>query len=148
MPRSLNGCSTASRAEGLTIRLNTNITEITQNGEGAKVVRTNSEEGRVEETFDKILIAAGRAPNLEGLDLDKIGVRIGRRGIEVNNKLQTRVKNIYAAGDVIGHYLFTHVAAFQAQLLIRNIFFPLSTSITTPLCRGRPFAIRESPDVD
>ena len=117
------------RAEGLTIRLNTNITEITQNGEGAKVVRTNSEEGRVEETFDKILIAAGRAPNLEGLDLDKIGVRIGRRGIEVNNKLQTRVKNIYAAGDVIGHYLFTHVAAFQAQLLIRNIFFPLSTSI-------------------
>ena len=117
------------RAEGLTIRLNTNITAVTQNGEGAKVVRTNSEEGRVEETFDKILIAAGRAPNVEGLDLDKIGVRIGRSGIEVNNKLQTRVKNIYAAGDVIGHYLFTHVAAFQAQLLIRNIFFPFSTSI-------------------
>ena len=117
------------RAEGLTIRLSTNITEVTRNGEGTKVVLTNSEEGRVEETFDKILIAAGRAPNVEGLALDKIGVRIDKRGIEVNNKLQTRVKNIYAAGDVVGHYLFTHVAAFQAQLLIRNIFFPLSTSI-------------------
>ena len=64
-----------------------------------------------------------------GVELDKIGVQIGRRGIEVNNKLQTNIKNIYAAGDVIGHYLFTHVAAFQAQLLIRNIFFPLSKTI-------------------
>ena len=117
------------RADGLAIRLNTNITEVTQNGEGAKVVLTNSEEGRVEQTFDKILIAAGRAPNIEGLGLDKIGVQVGRRGIEVNSKLQTSVKNIYAAGDVIGHYLFTHVAAFQAQLLVQNIFFPLSKTI-------------------
>ena len=56
-------------------------------------------------------------------------MQVGRRGIEVNNRLQTSVKNIYAAGDVIGHYLFTHVAAFQAQLLLRNIFFPLSKTI-------------------
>ncbi len=117
------------RADGLTIRLNTNITEVTKNGDTTKVVLSSSEEGLVEQTFDKILIAAGRAPNIEGLELDKIGVRVGRRGIEVNSKLQTPVKNIYAAGDVIGHYLFTHVAAFQAQLLIRNIFFPFSKSI-------------------
>jgi len=117
------------REEGITIRLNTNITEVAQNGEGTKVVLSSSEEGGVTQTLDKILIAAGRAPNVEGLALDKIGVQVGRRGIEVNNKLQTSVKNIYAAGDVIGHYLFTHVAASQAQLLIRNIFFPFSKSI-------------------
>ena len=117
------------RADGLTIRLNTNITAITQNGEGTKAVLSSSEKGSVEQTFDKILIAAGRAPNVEGLGLDKIGVRVGRRGIEVNSKLQTRVKNIYAAGDVIGHYLFTHVAAFQAQLLVQNIFFPFSKTV-------------------
>lgn len=117
------------RADGLTIRLNTNITAVTQNGEGTKVVLSSSEEGSVEQTFDKILIAAGRAPNVEGLGLDKIGVRVGRRGIEVNSKLQTSVKNIYGAGDVIGHYLFTHVAAFQAQLLVQNIFFPFSKTI-------------------
>ncbi len=117
------------REEGITIRLNTNITEVTQNGEGTKVVRSSSEEGRREQTFDNILIAAGRAPNVEGLGLDKIGVQVSRRGIEVNSKLQTSTKNIYAAGDVIGHYLFTHVAAFQAQLLLRNIFFPLSQTI-------------------
>ena len=119
----------ALREDGLTIRLNTNIAEVARNPEGTRVIFNSGEEDSTEQTFDKILIAAGRAPNVEGLALDKIGVQIGARGIEVNNKLQTRVKNIYAAGDVIGHYLFTHVAAFQAQLLLRNIFFPFSKAI-------------------
>ena len=78
---------------------------------------------------DRILIAAGRKPNIEGLGLEKIGVKVGKSGIEVNNKLQTTVKNIYAAGDVVGHYLFTHVAAFQATQIVRNIFFPGSSAI-------------------
>ena len=115
--------------DGLTIRLNTNIAQVAQNQEGTRVTFSSSEDGNIEQTFDKILIAAGRAPNVEGLELEKIGIQIGRRGIEVNSRLQTNVKNIYAAGDVIGHYLFTHVAAFQAQLLLRNIFFPFSKTI-------------------
>ena len=128
------------REEGITIRLNTNIAEVVNDEEGTRVTFSSSENGTAggEETpkqkhsdsrFDKILIAAGRAPNIEGLALDKIGIQVGRSGIEVNNRLQTSVKNIYAAGDVIGHYLFTHVAAFQAQLLLRNIFFPFSKTI-------------------
>ena len=117
------------REEGITIRLNTNIAQIVQHPEGANVKFNDSENETTEQTFDKILIAAGRAPNIEGLGLDKIGVQVSKRGIEVDNKLQTSTKNIYAAGDVIGHYLFTHVAAFQAQLLLRNIFFPLSKTI-------------------
>lgn len=124
------------REEGITIRLNTNIAEVTKHQEGIRVKFSglqsppdSSENGTEEQIFDKILIAAGRMPNVKGLRLDEIGVQIGRRGIEVNSRLQTNVKNIYAAGDVIGHYLFTHVAAFQAQLLLRNIFFPLSKAI-------------------
>lgn len=78
---------------------------------------------------DRILIAAGRNPNIEGLGLEEIGVKIEKKGIVVNNKLQTTVKNIYAAGDVVGHYLFTHVAAFQATQIVRNIFFPGSSAI-------------------
>lgn len=117
------------REEGITIRLNTNIAGVVQHQEGVNATFSSSENGTMEQTFDKILIAAGRAPNIEGLGLDKIGVQVGNRGIEVNNRLQTSVRNIYAAGDVIGHYLFTHVAAFQAQLLLRNIFFPLSNTI-------------------
>ena len=124
------------REEGIAIRLNTGIAQVSESEDGINVqfkrqhfAFNGSENGTVEQTFDKILIAAGRAPNVEGLGLDKIGVQVGSRGIEVNNRLQTSVKNIYAAGDVIGHYLFTHVAAFQAQLLLRNIFFPLSNTI-------------------
>ncbi|MXZ01274.1 mercuric reductase [Candidatus Poribacteria bacterium] len=117
------------REEGITIRLNTNIAQVVQHQESANVTLSDSGNETTEQTFDKILIAAGRAPNVEGLGLDKIGVQVGSRGIEVNNRLQTSVRNIYAAGDVIGHYLFTHVAAFQAQLLLRNIFFPLSNTI-------------------
>ena len=117
--------------EGITIRLNTNIAKVVQHQEAINVTFStgSSENETTEQVFDKILIAAGRAPNVEGLGLDKIGVQVGSRGIKVNNRLQTSVKNIYAAGDVIGHYLFTHVAAFQAQLLLRNIFFPLSNTI-------------------
>ncbi len=91
-----------------------------------KTADTGNERGI---TVDRILIAAGRTPNIEGLGLEEIGVKIGKRGIEVNNKLQTTVKNIYAAGDVVGHYLFTHVAAFQATQIVRNIFFPGSSAI-------------------
>ena len=98
-------------------------------GNAVNVTFLDDKNGTTEQQFDKILIAAGRAPNVEGLGLEELGVNVSKRGIEVNNKLQTRVKNIYAAGDVIGHYLFTHVAAYQAQLLLRNIFFPLSRTI-------------------
>ncbi len=123
--------------EGIKIRRNTNIVQVNKNPEGINVTfsrlqtppTSDNTNGGTEQTFDKILIATGRAPNVEGLGLDKIGVQVGSRGIEVNNRLQTSVRNIYAAGDVIGHYLFTHVAAFQAQLLLRNIFFPLSNTI-------------------
>jgi len=85
------------REEGLTIRLNTNIAQIVQHEDVINVTfsrlqtspTNNSENDTVEQTFDNILIAAGRAPNVEGLGLDKIGVQVGSRGIEVNNKLQT-----------------------------------------------------------
>ena len=150
------------REEGITIRLNTQITRVDNQkaspsvgrgpvprdnvspsvgrgpvprhaqgspGTVVNVTFRSDENGTEEQQFDKILIAAGRTPNVEGLGLEEIGVNVSKRGIEVNNKLQTNVKNIYAAGDVIGHYLFTHVAAYQAQLLLRNIFFPLSKTV-------------------
>lgn len=138
--------------EGIEILLNTNPVQINQiktpfseelNPDIAVWVSQNteaSEEYRVqlkaadtgkerEIIVDRILTATGRKPNIEGLELEKIGIKIGKRGVEVNNKLQTTVRNIYAAGDVIGHYLFTHVAAFQATQIVRNIFFPGASTI-------------------
>ena len=128
------------RGEGIAILLNANLVEVTdlkRNQEEKDGISTNENycaaldiRGEKRDvTVDQILIAAGRKPNVEGLGLERIGVRTEKRGIEVNEKLQTSVKNIYAAGDVIGHYLFTHVAAFQAQQIIQNIFFPGLKSI-------------------
>ncbi len=121
------------QTEGIEIQLNTNITKVEEQQDGIKVSLTTVSSSSIEEiqeqVFDKILIAAGRAPNIEGLGLDIIGVQVEKNGIVVNDQLQTHVKNIYAAGDVIGHYLFTHVAAFQAQLLVRNFLLPFSKKI-------------------
>jgi len=120
-------------SDGIDIRLNTNITKIEKQKDGINVsfsgLQRTSTNDNQEQVYDKILIAAGRAPNVEGLGLEKIGVKVEKKGIVVNGQLQTHVKNIYAAGDVIGHYLFTHVAAFQAQLLVRNFLLPFSKKI-------------------
>jgi pyruvate/2-oxoglutarate dehydrogenase complex dihydrolipoamide dehydrogenase (E3) component len=120
-------------SEGIDIRLNTNITKVEKQKDGVKIsfsgLQNTSNNDSQEQVYNKILIAAGRAPNVEGLGLEKIGVKVEKNGIVVNGQLQTHVKNIYAAGDVIGHYLFTHVAAFQAQLLVRNFLLPFSKKI-------------------
>lgn len=120
-------------AEGINIRLNTNITKVKQQTGGVKVSFSDGvnaiSEVKNEHVYDKILIAAGRAPNVESLGLDEIGVKVQKNGIVVNGQLQTHVKHIFAAGDVIGHYLFTHVAAFQAQLLVRNFLLPFAKKI-------------------
>ena len=131
------------REEGITIRLNTNIAQVVQRQEGISVTFSNGENETTEQIFDKLLIAAGRAPNVEGLELDKIGVQVGTRGIEVNNKLQTNIKNIYAAGDVIGHYLFTTRRCFSsATTHPKHLFSTSPKRLTILLCRGRLSATR------
>jgi len=77
-----------------------------------------------EQEFDALLIAAGRTPNLDSLALDAAGVRTNKRGVEVNDYLQTSQPHIYAAGDITGRFLFTHMADFQARIVVRNILMP------------------------
>lgn len=70
-----------------------------------------------------VLAAVGRAPNTGGLDLEKAGVEYSKTGIKVNGFLQTTNKNIFACGDVVGPYMFSHVASYQAQICVRNALF-------------------------
>ncbi|GAC1643214.1 MAG: FAD-dependent oxidoreductase [Chloroflexota bacterium] len=69
---------------------------------------------------DALLVATGRRPITENLGLEEAGVEIGNMGIIVNEKLETSIDGIYAAGDVTGLYPFTHVAAFQARIAADN----------------------------
>ena len=72
--------------------------------------------------FDAVLVAVGRAANLKGYGLEELGIPVGRT-VEINDYLQTRFPNIYAAGDVAGPYQFTHTAAHQAWYAAVNALF-------------------------
>jgi pyruvate/2-oxoglutarate dehydrogenase complex dihydrolipoamide dehydrogenase (E3) component len=79
-----------------------------------------------ERTFfaDALLVAVGRTPTLRSLDLQSAGVDVSESGLRVNDYLQTSQRHIYAAGDVIGPFLFTHMADAQARVIVRNILVP------------------------
>ena len=76
-----------------------------------------------DEPIDKLLIAVGRAPNVENLGLENVGVEYDKRGVKVNDNLLTSNPNIYAAGDVCSKFQFTHTADFQARIVIQNALF-------------------------
>lgn len=93
--------------------------------DGKKHVHTTN--GTV--VVDDILLAAGRVPNVESLNLAAAGVAVGKEGITVNPKLQTTNSRIYAAGDVIGGCQFTHVAGYEGAVAMQNaLLLPTKTA--------------------
>ena len=75
-------------------------------------------------TATVLLICAGRTPRVDDLGLEAIGVTTGKHGVKVNEYLQTTQPHIYAAGDVAGPFLFTHMADTHARVVVRNILMP------------------------
>lgn len=73
---------------------------------------------------EAVLVAAGRVPRTTGLGLEEAGVAYSRTGVTVNKYLQTTQPHIYAAGDIAGPYQFTHMADYQARIVVRNILLP------------------------
>jgi pyruvate/2-oxoglutarate dehydrogenase complex dihydrolipoamide dehydrogenase (E3) component len=113
------------RLEHEGVRLHLNVeTERVSVEDGRKVVHgTQSGDARRWEAED-ILVGAGRRPNIEGLGLEEVGVKVGPRGVEVDDSMRTSVPSIYACGDVAGRYLFTHSAAYEGVRAVRTMFFP------------------------
>jgi pyruvate/2-oxoglutarate dehydrogenase complex dihydrolipoamide dehydrogenase (E3) component len=72
---------------------------------------------------ERLLVAIGRAPNLDGLDLDRAGVRYHPKGVEVDDHLRTSNKRVFAVGDVASPYQFTHMAEAMASLVVQNALF-------------------------
>ncbi len=80
-------------------------------------------------TGDRLLVSLGRKPSTNGLGLEETGIKTDKRGFVITNKfMQTNISNIYACGDVTGPYLFTHMAGYQAGIVVRNALFPFNSS--------------------
>jgi pyruvate/2-oxoglutarate dehydrogenase complex dihydrolipoamide dehydrogenase (E3) component len=113
------------RAEGIAIREEARIARIERAGDGVAAVLEDGE--RIEATH--LLVAAGRRPNVAGLGLENAGILYSPKGIEVDARLRTSNRKVYAIGDVAGGPQFTHVAGYHAGIVIRNALFRLPAKV-------------------
>ncbi len=109
-------------AEGMTIINTAKITQVETRG-ADKILSYELGGERKEVACDVILSAAGRVPNVEGLNLEAAGIAYSREGVTVNDFLQTTNSKVYAAGDICSRFKFTHAADAMARLVIRNALF-------------------------
>jgi pyruvate/2-oxoglutarate dehydrogenase complex dihydrolipoamide dehydrogenase (E3) component len=107
------------RAEGVDLRAPVRIARVERAAFGMTVTLDGGE--RLDGSH--LLVAAGRAPVVEGLDLETAGVAYTRRGITVDASLRTSNRNVWAIGDCNGLYAFTHMAGYEASLFIRGALF-------------------------
>jgi len=108
--------------EGIQLILNSQIKRVIKTTEG-KTIDYISNDRKQSITVDEILVGAGRAPNVEGLNLETVGVEYDRKGVKVNDYLQTTNPKIYAAGDICMNWKFTHAADAAARIVIKNTLF-------------------------
>ncbi|MFV9616540.1 MAG: dihydrolipoyl dehydrogenase family protein, partial [Gammaproteobacteria bacterium] len=112
-------------SEGISIYLNSEVVEVT---EQAGVKQLSLKDGVMLQA-EALLVAIGRRPVLDSLNLEKAGVSFSAAGIKVNRKMQTSNKRIYACGDVTGEMPLTHVAELQAGVVIANMIFKMPKKI-------------------
>jgi len=120
------------RDEGVVLHTHVEIDRVSVRADGSKTVHA----GERSWTAAEIFVGAGRSPNVEDLGLEDVGVEVGPHGVQVDDRLRTSVKTIYAAGDVAGRWLFTHSAGYEAARAVRNMFLPGSGggSYLVPWC--------------
>ncbi len=117
------------RDEGIDINLGVRL----ENATGGDLKSLRGRAGAHEKVWqaEEIFVAAGRAPNIESLNLDSAGVKTTPKGVAVDKHLRTSVPSIYAVGDCAGRYLFTHSAGAEAGVALRNMFYPGSQDAPT-----------------
>jgi pyruvate/2-oxoglutarate dehydrogenase complex dihydrolipoamide dehydrogenase (E3) component len=110
------------RTEGIEVREAVKVVGVAATKAGVSVtVAEDGRESRIEGS--RLLVAAGRRPNVDGLDLEKAGVAYSAKGVEVDGRLRTTNHKVFAIGDVAGGYQFTHMASYHAGIVIKNALF-------------------------
>ena len=125
--------------EGVQVHLGAAVEEVQRSGAAVTV-----QVGDLVLAADELLVATGRLPHTEGLDLHRAGVEMDGPAIRVDSKLRTSAAGIFGAGDVTGGLQFTHYAGWQGYAAARNALFPGSVE---GVRTGLPWGIFTDPAV-
>lgn len=116
--------------EGVEVRLGATATTVRGQGTGGELIVDGSD-GSARLPFDRLLVAVGRSPRTGGLGLQEVDVETDATGhVVVDDRLATTGRRIFAAGDVCGGPAFTHVAAYEAGLVVTNALFHLRRKVS------------------
>ena len=114
--------------EGIVIHEGTKVESVVREGNGVSVlVAKDGKMERIEGSH--LLLAVGRKANVDGLGLEAAGVKFSPKGIEVDARLRSSNKRVFAIGDVAGGFQFTHMAGYHAGIVIRNAMFNLPSKV-------------------
>ena len=109
--------------DGIEFVLSSTVKSVRRDGdEVVAAVGALDGDASLEVRATKVLLASGRAPNIEGLHLEELGIEHERAGIVVDEHMRTSVEGIWASGDVTGRYQFTPIAQYQARIAVDDMF--------------------------
>lgn len=115
--------------EGMTIHTGAKVVRVERDGDG-KVLIAEGKDGAIRIETDEILVATGRRPQTENLGLESAGVEMEKGGwVRIDDTLRTTAANIWAAGDVTGKFLFTHIADYHGRIIAHNLFSKNGTAL-------------------
>jgi len=114
--------ASALRRDGAEVLLGARVDFVQADGAG-KTLRISHDGAVRTVAASHLLVAAGRAPNVEGLGLEQAGVGVGEHGVAVDERMRTSNPRVYAIGDVASRFKFTHAADAQARMVVRNALF-------------------------
>lgn len=124
--------------DGIRLVLSCEVLRVERQGADKVLLLRGTGHAQAEVRADEILVGVGRAANVEGLDLEKAGVEYDtKKGVHVNDRLQTSNRHIFAAGDVCSRFKFTHAADALARIAIQNALFlgrARASALTIPWC--------------
>ncbi|MBN2333884.1 MAG: FAD-dependent oxidoreductase [Deltaproteobacteria bacterium] len=120
-----DGVMAVLAAEGVRFLLETQVQQVENLG-AARQVTVAAKDGSVRKIqAETLLVALGRTANVSGLGLEQAGVVFDHKGIKVDSRLRTNHKHMYAAGDVVGTFQFTHAAGYEGGIVVSNAIFHL-----------------------
>lgn len=108
------------KRSGIDVFTKTAVKQISQDGESL-VVQVEDAKGLKDIPADRVLLSTGRKPNLQGIDVHKLGLELEKGAIKVNAQMQTNLLNVYAIGDVVGGIMLAHVASAEGIIAIEHI---------------------------